>query len=128
MTPGLVLVVEDHADTRHMIEEYLRFEGIPSVGAENGMQGLTALREHHPCVVLLDLSMPVMDGFRFREEQLRMPDGHLAGIPIVVLSAYADCQRHAQRMGAADVIPKPIDLDRLLAVVRRYQEGHAASH
>jgi|SRR5688572_3593388 CheY-like chemotaxis protein len=121
MTTGPVLVVEDHADTRHMIEEYLRIEGIPSVGAENGMQGLTALREHQPSVVLLDLSMPVMDGFRFREEQLRLADGHLAGIPVVVLSAFSDCQRHAQRMGAADVIPKPIDFDRLISVVRKYQ-------
>jgi CheY-like chemotaxis protein len=113
-------VIEDHADTRHMVEEYLTFEGIPTIGAENGLEGLAALREDRPSVILLDLSMPVMDGWRFRHEQQRLPDRDLAGIPVVVLSALHDCERQAQVLGAVDVIPKPIDFDRMLAVVRRY--------
>jgi DNA-binding response OmpR family regulator len=72
-----------------MVEEYLRFQGIPVVGAENGLQGLTALREN----------------------------------AVVVLSALSDCGRHAEALGAVDVIPKPIDFDRMLAVVRRYYEA-----
>lgn len=120
MPPRPVLVIEDHADTRHMVEEYLTFEGIPTIGAENGLEGLAALREDRPSVILLDLSMPVMDGWRFRHEQQRLPDRDLAGIPVVVLSALHDCERQAQVLGAVDVIPKPIDFDRMLAVVRRY--------
>src|SRR5687767_14035009 len=57
-----VLVIEDHSDTRHMVEEFLTFSGIPVVGAQNGQEGLTALRQHSPCLILLDLTMPVMDG------------------------------------------------------------------
>lgn len=120
MPPRPVLVIEDHADTRHMVEEYLTFEGIPTIGAENGLEGLAALRDDRPSVILLDLSMPVMDGWRFRHEQQRLPDRDLAGIPVVVLSALHDCERQAQVLGAVDVIPKPIDFDRMLAVVRRY--------
>jgi CheY-like chemotaxis protein len=78
MLPRPVLVIEDHADTRHMVEEYLRFEGIPTIGAANGLEGLSALRESRPSVILLDLSMPVMDGWRFRQEQQRLQDGGLA--------------------------------------------------
>jgi CheY-like chemotaxis protein len=106
-----------------MVEEYLRFQGIPVVGAENGLQGLTALRENEPILILLDLSMPVMDGWRFRQEQQRLPERGLAGVPVVVLSALSDCGRHAEALGAVDVIPKPIDFDRMLAVVRRYYEA-----
>jgi CheY-like chemotaxis protein len=84
------------------------------------LEGLAALREGCPSVILLDLSMPVMDGWRFRHEQQRLPDRDLAGIPVVVLSALHDCERQAQVLGAVDVIPKPIDFDRMLAVVRRY--------
>ncbi len=103
-----------------MVVEYLRFEGLPVVTAENGLQGLTALRDHRPAVILLDLSMPVMDGWRFRQEQQRLPDAHLAGVPVVVISALNDCERRADASGAVDVIPKPIDFERLITVVRRY--------
>jgi len=117
---GPVLVVEDHADTRHMVEQYLQFQGIATVGAENGLAGLGALREHRPSLVLLDLSMPVMDGWRFRQEQQQLPEQRLAEVPVVILSALNDCEVHAQRLGAIDVIPKPIDLDRLSALVQRF--------
>ena len=117
---GLVLVIEDHEDTRHMVEEYLAMEGVSAVGAENGAKGLVALRQHRPCVVLLDLSMPVMDGWQFRNEQQRLDDAGLAGTPVIVLSALSDAAKHARALGADGVIPKPVDFDRMIAVVRRY--------
>jgi CheY-like chemotaxis protein len=120
MTDRPVLVVEDHEDTRHMVETFLRINGIAVVAADNGLTGLAALQQHRPCVVLLDLSMPVMDGWRFREEQRRLPDDALAVTPIVVVSALNDAGRHAQTLGAADLIPKPIDFDRLVTVVRGF--------
>ena len=103
-----------------MVEKYLELNGVATVSAENGKAGLTALREHSPSLVLLDLSMPVMDGWRFREEQQRLPDPHLASVPVVLLSAHTDLAQHASALGAVDVLPKPIDLDRLIDVVRRY--------
>jgi CheY-like chemotaxis protein len=115
-----VLVIEDHLDTRQMVETFLQIEGIATIGAANGLQGLAALREHVPAVILLDLTMPVMDGWRFREEQRRLADALLASIPVVVLSALNDCRQHARALGAVDVIPKPIDFDRLIEIVRRY--------
>ena len=113
-----VLVIEDHADTRHMVEEYLQLHGVATVGAENGAEGLGALRDHRPAVILLDLNMPVMDGWRFREEQQRLT-GALARIPVIVLSALHDCAKQAQTLGAMDFLAKPIDLDRLWALVGR---------
>ena len=103
-----------------MVEQYLTFEGISVVGAENGMVGLEALQEHRPSLILLDLTMPVMDGWRFRAEQQRLPDGQLAEVPVVVLSALPEAESHAAKLRAVDTIPKPIDFDRMLAIVRRY--------
>jgi CheY-like chemotaxis protein len=117
ITPS-VLVVEDHADTRHMVEEYLQLHGFATVGAVNGADALGKLHEHPPALILLDLTMPVMDGWQFRREQQRLTDA-LARIPVVVLSALHDCARHAQTLGAIEFLPKPIDLDRLAAVVAR---------
>jgi CheY-like chemotaxis protein len=120
MTLKSVLVIEDHTDTRHMVEDYLRFSGIPTLCAENGLAGLTALHEGRPALVLLDLSMPIMDGWRFREEQRRLPDVGLSSVPVVVMSALSECEHHARTLGAVDVITKPIDLDRMVEIVRRY--------
>lgn len=115
-----VLVIEDHSDTRHMVEEFLWSSGIPVVGAANGAEGLARLRESRPFVILLDLTMPVMDGWRFRQEQVGLPEGDLAEIPVVIFSAVHDCQREADRLGAVDVIPKPIDFDRMLEIILRH--------
>jgi CheY-like chemotaxis protein len=123
MTDRPVLVVEDDADTRHMVEAYLTFQGVPVVTAENGAEALAALSAHRPSLILLDLSMPVMDGWRFREEQRRLADDGLAAIPVVVVSALADQERHVARIGAVDVIPKPVDFDRMLDAVHRFRDS-----
>jgi CheY-like chemotaxis protein len=115
-----VLVIEDHEDTRHMVQTVLEFNGFVTVGAADGLRGLEALHQHHPCVILLDLSMPVMDGWKFRREQQRLSDKELAGVPVIVLSALSDCDKHARDLGAADVIPKPVDLDRMVRVVHQH--------
>jgi DNA-binding response OmpR family regulator len=115
-----VLVIEDHDDTRDMVEAYLQAHGFTTIGAPHGLQGLAILRNHRPCLILLDLTMPVMDGWQFRQEQRRLADSDLAGIPVLILSAIDDVGRHARALGAADVIPKPIDFDRMLETVRAH--------
>jgi CheY-like chemotaxis protein len=125
MEPRPVLLIEDHADTRHMVETYLTLEGVRTVTAENGLAGLDALRNSRPAVILLDLSMPVMDGWGFRHAQQRLSDAALADVPVVVMSALNDSGRYAQELGAAGVIPKPIDLDRMMELVRQYYEPGA---
>ena len=115
-----VLVVEDHDDTRQMVQDFLDAHGFQTVGAPNGAVGLTVLKHSRPCLILLDLTMPVMDGWRFREEQSRLTDRQLKDTPVLILSAIPDLDRQARALGAVDVIPKPIDFDRMLDVVRAH--------
>lgn len=121
-----VLVVEDHDDSRQMLCDFLGSVGIPCVTATDGNAALLALRTHRPGLILLDLMMPEMDGRRFRQEQLQLEDRELASIPIILLSARPDHETHASGLGAVAAIRKPIDLDRLLAAVRRYFPAAAA--
>jgi CheY-like chemotaxis protein len=115
-----VLIVEDHDDTRHMVQEVLELAGLSCVSAANGVQGLSALHEYRPCLILLDLTMPIMDGWRFREEQQRLADPELARAPVLILSALSDCIEQARRLGAVGVIPKPVDIDRMVETVRSF--------
>ena len=117
---GPVLLIEDHAGTRHMVQEYLTFSGIEVVAAADGREGLAQLQDQKPCLILLDLMMPVMDGWQFRAAQRRLPDRALSEVPVIVLSAVHDVKNEADRLGAIDVIPKPIDLDQMLSVVRQH--------
>jgi CheY-like chemotaxis protein len=77
----------------------LRYEGYSVAAAANGREAIDHLRERgRPCVILLDLMMPIMDGWQFRAEQLRDPG--LAPIPVIVISAGADIERKASSLGA----------------------------
>lgn len=107
--PDVVLVVEDEAPARAGMELLLRGAGYEAVGAPNGQEALDMLRSGvRPRVILLDLLMPVMDGWTFRREQLRDPQ--LAHIPVIVLSAL----HHGWVEGIPPTLPKPIDVGRLL--------------
>lgn len=79
-----------------------------------------ALTSHRPRLIVLDLMMPEMDGRRFREQQRQLADHELASIPIILLSARPDHDDYASALDAVATIRKPIDLDRLHAVVRTY--------
>jgi CheY-like chemotaxis protein len=116
---GPVLVVEDEADVREGLAELLDAEGYPVVTATNGREALQRLRdEPRPRLVLLDLMMPVADGWTFREEQQR--DGAVADIPVVVLSAASVSDSQAERLGASAYLMKPIDGDTLVSVIRAH--------
>jgi CheY-like chemotaxis protein len=86
------------------------------VEAANGSDALARVAEETPGIILLDLMMPVMDGWEFRRRQ--MQDASLAAVPVVVLSAL-DPSRAADLDGAA-FLKKPLDFDRLLELVRRF--------
>jgi len=121
---GNVLIVEDDPDTREMIATLLTTQGFYAVGAEDGLEALHLLRTvrhrapHAPCLVLLDLTMPRLGGHEFRRAQLNDP--MLAGIPIAVMSGATDATERAVTLGAVATLTKPIDLDVLVEVVRRY--------
>jgi CheY-like chemotaxis protein len=111
-----VLVVEDHDETREMIEELLRFHGFSVETARDGGEALDWLQEHHPCLILLDLRMPGVDGWTFRRKQLKMPD--VADVPVLLVTAYENDPR-TQRLHADASITKPFDFDRLIDAVQR---------
>jgi CheY-like chemotaxis protein len=115
-----VLIVDDDDDIRQAMIEVLEEHGLPAIGAANGSEALVKLREASalPCVILLDLMMPLMDGAAFRDEQLKDPA--LAAIPVVVVSAFKDAEEKARRLGAAAHLTKPLRLETLLEVVKTY--------
>ena len=110
-------MVEDHDDTREMIAALLSAEGFTVVTAENGQRGLQRLKDARPCLVLLDLMMPVMTGWEFRRAQVALPDADLAEVPVLLLTAVPDPLREANRLHAAGVITKPLDFDQLVETV-----------
>jgi CheY-like chemotaxis protein len=111
-----VLIVEDDADLREMMAQLLAVEGFRTETVANGREALDYLSQgQFPEVILLDLMMPVMDGWEFRRQQRGNPQ--LASLPVVVLSAL-DAPRVAE-MGTA-FLKKPLDFDRLVEMVRRY--------
>jgi len=120
----VVLVVEDDVDIRATICEALEDNGYKAVPAANGLEALAYLRSdgEKPCLILLDLMMPVMDGQTFRAEQ--RADAALANIPVVVISAYRDVERYATEL-AAECLPKPVRLETLLETARRHCDAVA---
>lgn len=114
-----VLVVEDNQDMRDTLVEFLQTFGYPAIGAEHGQDALDKLKgmDSNPCIILLDLMMPVMDGRSFRQEQLKQPE--VAGIPVVVISAY-DVVPHIQELQAAAYLRKPLDLTELMRIVNQH--------
>src|SRR3954462_10643007 len=121
---GNVLIVEDDPDTREMLAAMLATQGFHAVGAEDGLEALHLLRtmRHRapqvPCLVLLDLKMPRLGGHEFRRAQLGDPT--VASVPVAVMSGATDIEQRAQALGAVAAVAKPIDVDRLLLVVKRY--------
>jgi CheY-like chemotaxis protein len=117
---GSVLLVEDDEDIRGSIEAVLADSGVKVVTAVDGDDALRYLRAaaEPPRVILLDLMMPVMDGWAFRAAQLA--DVRLAAIPVVILSAATDVGRHAAQLHADDYLTKPLDAPQLLHAVERH--------
>jgi CheY-like chemotaxis protein len=110
-----VLVVEDEADLREMMREALELNGFAVVTAHDGRDALEAIaRIERLCLVLLDLLMPGMNGVEFFEKMRRRPE--LAHVPVVVHSS-APLLAPA---GVTRVLQKPLELERLLSVVREY--------
>ena len=117
MTQPTVLIVEDDADTRDMIGRFLELEGYAVETAANGRQALDRLDAgSSACVILLDLMMPVMDGWEFR--RIQVSHSALSKIPVIVFSA-AGRDRMSQ-IDANDYLAKPVDLDELLDRISRY--------
>jgi len=113
------MVVEDDSDLRETLVELLEDDGYQARGAVNGQAALEMLRSNAaPGLILLDLRMPVMDGWEFRRRQ--RGDPAFSGIPVVVMSADGALEKKTEGMAAAAVLSKPVGLDHLLATVHRF--------
>ena len=109
-----VLLVEDNDDVREMMALALQIAGNRVMTAANGREALSLLHDRPaPCLIILDLMMPIMSGWELRAALQQDPA--LSTIPVVVISALAE--EMAERMGATQYLPKPVDIDRLIAVV-----------
>ena len=119
MATHRIFVVDDEDMIRDSIVEFLDENGYEAIGAAHGRDALDKLTASgpRPCLILLDLMMPIMDGRAFREKQLQNPA--LAEIPVVVFSAYQDVAATANELGVADYLAKPVDLTRLLRIIRQ---------
>ncbi len=119
---GNVLVVEDDPELLLSLSELLEAEGYCVTCARHGLEALGRLRGgSRPSVILLDLMMPIMNGWQFRYEQRQ--DSDLAKIPVVVISAKSDSQQHALWLEADGYLSKPIDLNALLDTLSHYCDG-----
>jgi two-component system, sensor histidine kinase and response regulator len=115
-----ILLAEDDPVTRQSIRLLLEQEGLDVAVASDGGEALRYLRENGPPhLILLDLSMPGMDGWGFMDALTRRPTW--LGVPVIVLTGASDVTADDVRdLGADDLIRKPIDADELLATVSRY--------
>jgi CheY-like chemotaxis protein len=111
-----VLVVDDDSAVRRAVARFLRAEGLDVLEASNGEEGLTRLRQAPDVsAILLDLRMPVMDGWTFRREQRQDPA--IADIPVVIMSG-ADVDRFNE-LEAAAAFEKPVQMSEVAVVLHR---------
>jgi CheY-like chemotaxis protein len=113
----LVAIIEDDSEFRNMLRELLEEQEYRVVAVSNGAEALATLRgDVLPNVILLDVSMPVMDGFDFL--RFRNEDPRLAGVPVVLVTNAKPHERPT--IGVNDVVRKPIDIDEILFAIKRY--------
>ena len=118
-----VLVVDDDPLARDLLQRFLRTEGFRVIGASGGAEGLRLARALHPDVITLDVMMPGLDGWAVLSQLKADPE--VAAIPVIMLTI-VDERNLGYALGAADYLTKPIDRDRLLAVLQRYRRDGTA--
>lgn len=123
MRDGAILVVDDDTSILETVTAILELEDYTVTTAINGVEALRAVEEERPALVLLDMRMPVMDGWGF----VRELEQRGIRLPIVVMTAAQDARRWATEIGAAGFLAKPFELPDLLSTVERLLADPAAS-
>lgn len=115
-TNNLIVLIEDDRDIRVSLMQLLEFEGYRVLTAENGKDGLTLLKKNPtPKLIILDLMMPVMNGWQFLEAKKENPE--LAPLPVLVITAISDGIKPSQGI---DVMKKPVEVEALLKIINKY--------
>ena len=121
---GDVLVVDDDPDLVEVMQVMLEITGYESRGARNGLEAIEAVAQKRPALILLDMRMPIMDGWQCARA-LRALYGR--DLPIVVITAAEHARAWTDELGGIDdVLAKPFEMDALLDVVARYAEKRRA--
>src|SRR5438876_5419000 len=115
-----VLVVDDDAGVRDLLQAILELEDCEVILAENGLIALEKLKTVQPDLILLDLRMPYMDGFSFAEELQRQ--GLRSAIPILALTADTRTKTRIEQMGFDSYLTKPFDLHHFLCEITKLME------
>jgi CheY-like chemotaxis protein len=114
-----ILLVDDESDLRQAMAWLLEYHGYAVETAANGKEALAKLDQiEPPCLIILDLMMPEMNGWELRESLLRRPE--LADVPIVLVSGNMDIEKAARSLNAVDYLTKPVDFSRLFGVIEAY--------
>jgi CheY-like chemotaxis protein len=114
-----ILIIEDDEDVRDSLNELLTLRGYRVFGAANGREALDRLESGlSPCLIILDLMLPIMNGWDFRQRQLA--DSRWRHIPTIVLSGVNDLALESQRLQAVGFLSKPINFNSLFETVDRY--------
>jgi CheY-like chemotaxis protein len=114
-----ILLVEDDEPIRESMTELLSDEGYDVRCATNGEEAMSMLsKDDLPCLILLDLMMPKMDGFQFRK--LQLSDGRLRSIPVVIMSAYGDINKNKRKLRVQAYLKKPVDIEEVLEIVHQW--------
>ena len=113
-----ILVVDDDLEILAMLRDFLEGEGLTVRTATNGAEALEMVDDLKPALILLDMRMPVLDGWGFAERlrERRSP------YPIVVMTAAESARRWADEIGANGYIAKPFDVDELLQLIERHRQ------
>lgn len=113
--PKKILVIEDEPDVIKILEHYLGTKGYSVTTAQDGQQGLDKLKKERPDLILLDVLMPVMDGFGFYK--IIKKDAQFAQVPVVILTARGGMRGTFEALEVDDFIAKPFDADDLMGKV-----------
>ena len=103
-----------------MVQLFLQLDGFAVCAAEDGVAALECLADNRPCLILLDVNMPRMDGITFGQQLRRHSDPDLARTPIILLTAVMNPQAAADAVEAVDVIVKPVSFDKVVMAVERH--------
>ena len=118
-----VLVVDDEPQVVWVLQFSLEAEGYTTFAARDGVQALSAIAEHHPRLMLLDIMMPTMDGWSVLEEMMQLPREERPRVVVVSAMSNLRDRAKAAEMGADAFMPKPFNVDDLLVVLQELEEA-----
>lgn len=122
-----VLLVDDEPQVVFVLQFSLEAEGYRTFTARNGREALAEIGQSHPTLMVLDIMMPVMDGWSVLEELLKLPEGERPRVVIVSALASVQDRARAAQLGADAYVAKPFDVMELVEVLRGLDEGYVAA-